>query len=83
MIYIGSGVAIYGYHGYQVYFFCLCVFVMATTGTRDVLYWCVWEPYGYQVYFFCLSVGVMGTTGNQICRVLGCGVAIYGYHGYQ
>ena len=26
-----------GYHGYQVYFFCVGVFVMGTTGTKYVL----------------------------------------------
>ena len=36
---LGCGVAIYGYHGYQVYFFCVSVFALGTTGTNYVLYW--------------------------------------------
>ena len=31
---LGCGVAIYVEHGYQVYFFCVGVFVMGTTGTN-------------------------------------------------
>ena len=34
---LGCGGAIYGYHGYQAYFFCVGVFVMGTTGTKYVL----------------------------------------------
>ena len=37
------GLAIYGYHGYQVYFFYVGVFIMGTTGTKHILYWGVGE----------------------------------------
>ena len=49
---LGCGGAIYGYHGYQVYFFCVTVFVMGRTGAKYVLYWGVGERF-------------MGTTGTK------------------
>ena len=36
---LGCVGAIYGYYGYQVYFFCEGVIVMGTTGTKYVVYW--------------------------------------------
>ena len=49
-----AGGAIYGYHEYQVYFFCVGVFVKGTTGTKYVLYSCVGERERF-----------MGTTGTK------------------
>ena len=64
------GEAIYGYHGYQVYFFCAGVFcygyhgyqVCPVSGCGVAIY----GYHGYQVYFFCLGVFVMGTTGPSM-----------------
>ena len=51
---MGDGGAIYGYHGYQVYFFYVGVFVKGTTDTKYVLYSCVGERERF-----------MGTTGTK------------------
>ena len=79
---LGCGGAFYGYHGHQVYFLCLGVFVMGTTGPKyfGFLYWvprvpsmfcigvCGGANYGYHSFF------VMGTTGTKYVLFWGVGV---------
>ena len=67
-----------GYHGYQVYFFCVGVFVMGTTGTKYVLYWVwgsdIWVPRIPSILLLCecFCVFVLGPTG--IKYILYCDV---------
>ena len=84
----GCGGAIYGYHGYQVYFFCVGVCVMGTTGTKYVVYRCVGDRFmGTTGTNYTSSVCVffvVATTGTKdVLYVFVCGGVIYGYHGYQ
>ena len=73
------GGAIYGYHGYQVYFFCVGVFGMGTTGTKYGL--AIYGYHGYQVYFFYVGVFIMGTTGTKHILYWGVGERFMGTTG--
>ena len=82
---IGCGVAIYGYHGYQVYFFFLGVYALGTTGCFVNGFHgyqvcrvsgcgvAIYGYHGYQLYFFCVGVFVMGTTGTKYVVYWGVG----------
>ena len=77
------GVAIYWYHGYQLFLFCVWVFfVIGTAGTKYVVYRCVGERFmGTTGTNYTSSVCVffvMCTTGTKYVLYLGVGVRFMG-----